>query len=270
LLLISGLGSQLISWHDDFCTLLVEKGFRVIRFDNRDSGLSTKFDNLPTPKLLSLIWGYLSQRSPIVPYTLADMADDASQLLEAIGINSAHILGGSLGGMIALMLAILHPSKVSTLTILSSTAYDARVGLMQPKAWIQLKRSPDSRSDYVKHTLKLKKAMAGEGFPFDEADIQQQSARLYDRDHEFSGTFRQLAAILASSRSLNKKLQTITAPTLVIHGSDDPLLPVNHGVRLSRDIPNAELHIIEGLGHELPRGVWSDIVRILVDHTTDR
>ena len=191
LMLISGLGSQLISWSDDFCALLVENGFRVIRFDNRDAGLSSKFSDLKTPLLLPLIWAYLRNRPLDVPYTLEDMVNDASGLLDALEIDCAHILGGSLGGMIAQMFAVQHASQVKSLTILSSTAYDARVAPMQPKALIQLQNPPQDRVGYIKHAVKVRKAMRGKGFHLDEKTIQQHAALRYDRNHETSGTFRQ-------------------------------------------------------------------------------
>ena len=266
LLLISGLGDQLISWSYPFCELIAAQGYYVIRFDNRDAGLSTKFENSDTPHLLPLIWAYIRKRSKDVAYTLDDMAEDAANLLDALGIASAHVVGGSLGGMIAEMLAIHHPSKVRTLTILSSTAYDARVSPMQPKALFQLKRSPQDRTGYIEHAVIVRKALRGKGFPLDEEVVKQQAASRYDRDHETSGTSRQLAAILTSIRRFRKALPTITAPTLVIHGSDDPLLPVKHGIKTAQAIPKAKLNIIEGLGHELPPGVWPEVVEAIVRH----
>jgi pimeloyl-ACP methyl ester carboxylesterase len=269
LLLISGLDNQLISWSAMFCELLVAKGFWIIRFDNRDAGLSTKFDSAGSPNLLPLIWAYIRNHTVKTPYTLEDMAGDAAGLLDALGIGSAHVVGGSLGGMIAQMMAICHAEKVLTLTILSSTAYDPRVAPMLPKTLIQFKPPPQDRLNYIEHAVNVRKALRGSRFPLEEDFLRHQASSRYDRDHTTAGISRQLAAIIASSRRLRKALQSINVPTLVIHGSEDPLLPVQHGIRLAHAIPNAQLHIIEGLGHELPPGVWSEVTDIIHNHAVN-
>lgn len=266
LLLVAGLGDQMISWPERFCQLLAAQGYWVIRFDNRDAGVSTKFEQADAPSLFASVWAYIRGKAIQVPYTLEDMAQDAAGLLEALGIESAHVVGGSLGGMIAQMMAIRHSRRVKTLTVLMSTTNDPRLSPPRPRALILFKSAPRDRADYIEHATRARRALSGKGFPFDEAHVRRQAGRLYDRNHNSAGTFRQLAAIMASIRGLREELSSIDVPTLVVHGSDDPLLPVKHGVRTAQVIPGATLRIIDGLGHELPPTVWAQVVEAICHH----
>jgi pimeloyl-ACP methyl ester carboxylesterase len=266
LLLIAGLGDQMINWPERFCEQLAAQGYWVIRFDNRDAGLSTKFEQADVPGLLALVWAYVRGKALHVPYTLEDMAKDSAGLLAALGVESAHVVGGSLGGMIALMMATRHPRQVKTLTVLMSTAKDSRLSPPRPRALILFKSAPRDRAGYINHAVRVRRALSGRGFPFDEAHVRRQAGRLYDRSHNSAGASRQMAAIMASIRGLREELNAIDVPTLVVHGSDDPLLPVKHGVHTAQVIPGATLRIIEGLGHELPPAVWAQVVEAIRDH----
>ena len=268
LLLVAGLGDQMISWPERFCEQLAAEGYRVIRFDNRDAGLSTKFEPATVPNLPTLVWAYIRNKAIQVPYTLEDMANDAVGLLKALGIESAHVVGGSLGGMIAQMVAIRHSQRVKTLTVLMSTTNDSRLSPPRPKALILFKSPPQDRAGYIEHVVRVRRALRGKGFPFDEAHVRKQGGYLYDRSHNSAGTSRQMAAIMASVRRLREKLKSIDVPTLVIHGSADPLIPVKHGIHTAQVIPGAKLLIINGLGHELPPAVWSQVVEAIAHHAT--
>lgn len=266
LLLITGLGNQMISWPERFCEQLAVQGYWVIRFDNRDAGLSTKFEQAHAPSLLALVWAYVRGKAIQVPYTLEDMAKDSAGLLEALGVESAHVVGGCLGGMIAQMMAIRHSRRVKTLTVLMSTTNDSRLSPPRPRALILFKSAPRDRAGYIEHAVRVRRALSGKGFPFDEAHVRKQAGRLYDRDHNSVGASRQMAAIMASIRGLREELKSIDVPTLVVHGSDDPLLPVKHGVHTTQVIPGATLRIIDGLGHELPPAAWAQVVEAILHH----
>lgn len=266
ILLISGLGNQMISWHERFCAQLAARGYWVIRFDNRDAGLSTTFEHMGTPSLLALIWAYLRGKPIEVPYTLDDMSNDAVGLLDELGIESAHVVGGSLGGMIAQMMAIHHPYRLRTLTSMLSSTNDPWLPPPRPTALIVLRSAPQDRAGYLEHKLKVNRALRGGGFPANEAYIQEQAMRLYDRSRPSAGASRQMAAVMASTRSRRKGLRSIPVPTLVIHGSADPLLPIKHGIHTAQVIPKAKLVIIDGLGHELPPSAWPQVVDAIARH----
>ncbi len=264
LLLIGGLSTQLIHWDDDLCEDLAERGHYVIRFDSRDAGLSTKIDQAGVPDLGAIIRG--EKKSP---YTLEDMADDAVGLLDSLGIRKAHICGTSLGGMIAQALAIRHPSRVLSLISIYATTGNKnlpppRPGMME----LLLTPAPTERQAYIEHMLKLFKAMAGRGFAFDEAWTRTITARAYDRCFCPEGTARQTSAVMTQSNR-KKALASVTVPTLVIHGTDDPLVPVEGGRDTAEAIPGAQLMLIEGMGHDLPHGgAWPRIVEAIADHTS--
>jgi pimeloyl-ACP methyl ester carboxylesterase len=266
LLLVSGLGDQLISWPHRFCEELVAEGYRVIRFDNRDSGLSTHLDYTPTPNLLALLWTYARGKPMRVPYSLEDMARDAAALLEGLGVNSAHVVGGSLGGAIAEAMAIHHPSRVRTLTLLMAPLSGSWHASPRPRALTVFRSPPLDRAAYIDHVVRVRRALRGTRFPFDEAHVRQHAGALYDRNPHWAGTSRQMAAALGSARRLRRMLPSIGAPTLVIHGSADPLVPVKHGVKTARVIPGAKLLIVNGLGHELPSQAWSQVGSAIAGH----
>jgi pimeloyl-ACP methyl ester carboxylesterase len=256
LLLIMGLGTQMIAWHEDFCTQLAERGFYVIRYDNRDVGRSTRFDGFPPPKTVELI----TQRPRRLAYTLRDMADDAAGLLTALGIESAHVVGASMGGMIAQLFAIHHPDRVRSLVSIMSTTGARWVG--QPAAAVYpffMKPLPKGKEPYIERGLKLWNVIGSPGFPRDEAEIRELLANGFDRGLSATGTMRQLGAI-ADSGNRSRDLARIEAPTLVIHGTKDKMIRVSGGKATARAIPGAELELIEGMGHDMPRGVWPKLL----------
>jgi pimeloyl-ACP methyl ester carboxylesterase len=261
LLLIGGLGDQLIHWDEDLCRDLARRGHYVIRFDNRDAGLSTKFDEAGVPDLASD-----DNKGP--PYTLEDMADDAVGLLDALGIHKAHACGASMGGMIAQTVAIRHPSRVLSLISIYSGTGNPRLPPPRPEVMeLLLAPSPRDREAYIEYMMELFKAMAGRGFVFDEEWTRRITARAYDRSFCPDGTARQFIAVTAQG---NRKtaLASVTVPTLVIHGTDDPLVPVEAGRDTAESIGGAELLLIEGMGHALPHGgAWSRIVEAIATHT---
>jgi pimeloyl-ACP methyl ester carboxylesterase len=262
ILLLAGLGTQMIRWTDQFCGDLVALGYRVIRFDNRDAGYSTHLNACPPVDFGALASALQAGRRPEVPYTLYDMAADAVGLLDALAIRQAHVVGRSMGGMIAQIMASEHGSRVLSLTsIMSSTgnpalpqaAPDAMAMMMQPM--------PDPSSDrtgFLSRSSAFARRIAGTGFPFDEeahlALVSEELRRAYDP----SGTGRQIGAVgVAGDR--RTRLSAVTAPTLVVHGTDDPLFLAACGRDTAASIPNAEFLLIDGMGHDLPVGVWQQI-----------
>ena len=251
LLLIGGLADQLIHWDDDLCRDLSRRGHFIIRYDNRDAGLSTKFDNAASP------------------YTLEDMADDAAGLLDALAIRKAHICGASMGGMIAQTVAIRHPSRVlSLISIYSTTGNKDLPGPRPDVMELLLAPAPSEREAYIEHMAALFRVMAGPGFPFDEGWTRMITAKAYDRCFCPEGTGRQLLAIM-NQANRKKALASVTVPTLVIHGSDDPVVPVEAGIDTAQAVPGSELMLIEGMGHDLPHGgAWPRIVEAISAHTS--
>jgi pimeloyl-ACP methyl ester carboxylesterase len=256
LLLVMGLGAQLIHWPEEFCELLVGRGFHVVRFDNRDVGHSTKLDDAPVPDLMALAAGDAGAAT----YTLDDMADDAAGLLDHLEIDAAHVAGASMGGMIVQTLAVRHPQRVLSLCSIMSTTGDRNVGQARQEALAVLMTPvPDNRDAYIEFHINAFKAIGSPGFPLDEEFLRWRAGATYDRSVYPAGFRRQLAAIIASGNRTSK-LSQISAPTLVIHGSDDPLITVSGGEATARAIPGAELVVIGGMGHDLPKGAWPQIV----------
>jgi pimeloyl-ACP methyl ester carboxylesterase len=264
-LLIMGLGGQMIGWRDAFCAQLAAHGLWVIRFDNRDAGLSTRFEGAETPSLRALVWAALRGKPIDVPYTLSDMADDAVGLLDWLAIDAAHVVGISLGGMIAQTTALEHPERVRTLTSMLSTS-DPRFPPPKPRARILLKGAPRDQAGFVEHSLRVHHTFRGSRFPLDEAHVRDGAARAYERCAVPSGSGRQIAAVLASG-SRKDRLASVTAPALVIHGAEDSVLPVAQGIATARAIPGSALMVIHGLGHELPPAVWTEVIEAIAWHT---
>jgi pimeloyl-ACP methyl ester carboxylesterase len=256
LLLIMGLGTQMIAWHEEFCGQLAERGFYVIRYDNRDIGRSTRFDSFPPPRTTEL----LTQRPKRLAYTLRDMADDAAGLLEVLEIESAHVVAASMGGMIGQLLAIHHPERVRSFVSIMSTTGSRWVG--QPAAAVYpffLKPMPKGKDAYIERGLKLWGVIASPGFPRDEGELRDLLSRGYDRGLSPAGTMRQLGAIVGSGNR-SRDLARIKAPTLVIHGTKDKMIRTSGGKATAKAIPGAELELIEGMGHDMPRGVWPRLI----------
>ncbi len=258
LVLIMGLGMQLVAWHEGLVALLVARGFRVIRFDNRDIGLSQGFDEAGVPLLaldaLRHTFG-LAVRSP---YSIADMADDTAALLAALGLESAHVCGASMGGMIAQHLAVRHPQRVRSLTLMMTTS-GAR-HLPQPRWNVQLSmlsrpKNPRALDSVLAHYVRLYKLIGSPGYPADDAWLHERLGSAVRRSHRPAAVARQLVAIAADG-DRSALLPRIAAPTQVIHGLADPLVPAEAGRDLARRIAGAQLDLVEGMGHDLPEPLW--------------
>jgi pimeloyl-ACP methyl ester carboxylesterase len=253
---------QMIGWDEEFYMALATRGYWVIRFDNRDVGLSTRFNEAGVPNILALMQGEAIQ----TPYSLGDMADDTVGLLDALEIDSAHVVGVSMGGMIAQMITIHHPDRVRTLTSIMSSTGDP--GLPPPKpeaAAILVTPVSTDRASYIEQTVLTWRVLNGPVLPFDEERTRERAGRFFDRGLSPVGVARQLAAILASG-SRKEALKTVTTPTLVVHGDADPLVPVEGGIDTADTIPGAELMIIEGMGHDLPPSVAPQVIEAIVRH----
>jgi len=268
ILLIIGLGSQLIYWDEAFCRQLAEAGLYVIRFDNRDAGLSTKFDQAGVPDMMDVIGKLMNRQKVTPPYSIEDMAADAVGLLDALKIDKAHICGMSMGGMIAQALAIRYPGRVLSLTSIYSPTGNPH--LPQPKPEVMgllLTPPPQEREPFIQFNLNVFRALTGPRFGLDEKWVRQIMGRAYDRSFYPQGAARQLVAILTQA---NRKpaLKDVRVPTLIIHGDADPLVSVEGGKDAAEAVPGAKLKIIEGMGHDLPHGeVWAQIARDIIAHT---
>jgi pimeloyl-ACP methyl ester carboxylesterase len=259
LLLVMGLGAQLVAWDDEFCGLLAGRGFRVVRYDNRDVGLSTKVEG-PLPDIMGALGGDPSSAN----YTLVDMADDAVGLLDALGIGAAHVVGASMGGMIAQTLAIRHPDRVLSLCSIMSTTGDRSVGQPTPEAMQELLRPiAQTRDQYLEMAVNAGRVIGSPGFPFDEARARDRAGRAFDRCYHPIGVARQLAAIMASG-DRTSDLAGVSVPTVVIHGDGDPLVTPSGGAATASAVPGAELVVIEGMGHDLPVEAWPQVVEAIV------
>lgn len=266
MLLIMGLGSQMIAWDAEFCIHLAAQGYWVIRYDNRDIGLATKFSEAGVPDLMGLMQALSLGQDVQVPYKLRDMADDAVGLLDALQIESAHIVGVSMGGMIAQYVAIHYPQRVRTLTSIMSTTGDPELPQASPKvATLLIKPAPPDRAGYIEHSLQNWRVLAGPTYPMDEEFVRGKAGQYFDRGLCPDGALRQLAAIAASG-SRKEALRSVNAPTLVIHGSADPLIPVEGGIDTANAVPGAELLIIEGMGHALPPVLCPQVIKAIAKH----
>ncbi len=255
LLLIHGFGQQSIAWPDEFIEGFVRAGMRVIVYDNRDTGLSRKFDG-QIPDFSAISAAMRAGRKPDVPYTLDDMAADAAGLLDALGIESAHVAGASMGGMIAQLVALNHTAKTRSLTTMFSTTGDAGLPPSSREAHLALVTPPpgQDRAGVIAHVLKNHAAYGSTGFPLDDARSAEFVGRAYDRMYYPEGAMRHWSAIL-SAPPRGKRLRSLKLPALVLHGSADALLPPAHGRSIAEAIPGAEYHEIAGWGHDLPAGV---------------
>ncbi|HUO91437.1 MAG TPA: alpha/beta hydrolase [Rhizomicrobium sp.] len=254
ILLIMGFGAQMTNWPEEFPRALADAGLRVIRFDNRDVGLSQKFEGLPDAREVRA--AMTAGKKPDIPYTLDDMAADAAALLDELGIQSAHILGGSMGGMIAQLVALNHPAKTRSLISIFSTTGEPSLPPAKPEAMAALTAKPPAtdRASVIAHSLKGRSTYASTAFPFDEARLSAQIGANYDRSYYPEGTVRQMAAIVAASPRTDR-LKTLSVPALVLHGSVDALIPPEGGRHTAQCIPGAKYHEIEGWGHDIPAGV---------------
>jgi pimeloyl-ACP methyl ester carboxylesterase len=267
LLLIMGLGMQLVAWHTDFVASLVARGFRVIRFDNRDIGLSQRFDHLGVSNLAIDSIKYAVGLKVTGPYTVADMADDTAGLLDALGIPSAHVCGASMGGMIAQQLAVRHPTRVKSLTLMMTSSGSRRLPGPTLKVRGALISRPDNANDIdsvIAHYVRLYKLIGSPRYPASDAYLNERLGMSVRRSYRPQGTARQMVAIAADGNR-SKLLAQIKAPTQVIHGADDPLVPVSAGHDLAQKISGAKLDVIEGMGHDLPVELWPRFVAGIAD-----
>jgi pimeloyl-ACP methyl ester carboxylesterase len=250
----------MLGWADDFCAQLAARGFHVIRFDNRDTGRSTLMNGVRPPTIGQI----LRRDRRAAGYLLADMAGDAVGLLDHLGIDRAHVVGASMGGMIAQTIAARHPERVRSLvSIMSNTGGRLRGQPALRTYPVFLRRSPADREGYVEHIVRLFRVIGSPGF--DEDELREMLGRSHDRGYDPAGPGRQLAALLASG-DRRAELRTITAPTLVIHGTADRLVAPSGGRATARAIPGARLLMVEGMGHDLPRRFWPQVLDAITDN----
>jgi pimeloyl-ACP methyl ester carboxylesterase len=258
LLLVMGLATQLIHWDERFCALLAERGYRVIRFDNRDIGHSQKMEDAPVPSTAAMLFG---RGRPA--YKLRDLAADAVGLLDHLEIESAHVAGASMGGMIAQTVAIGHPDRVRSLASIMSSTGNRRLGLPKWRALGTLvAKPPRSREGYVEQAVKTFKVIGSPGYPMDEERFRAVVGATYDRSFYPPGVSRQLHAT-TSSGDRTRQLRRLQVPALVIHGRSDPLIRPAAGRATARAIPGADLRLFEGMGHDLPPALWGELVEAI-------
>ena len=252
LLLVMGLGTQMIAWDEGFCGLLAERGFRVVRFDNRDIGRSTKIASAGVPRRVDMMMG----RRAGAAYLLRDMAADTFGLLDHLGIDAAHMVGASMGGMIVQTMAIEQPERVRSLVSIMSNTGSRWTGMPSRKAMaVLMARPPCGRDAAIERVVKTFGVIGSPGYPFEEERVRWIAGRSYDRGHSAAGVLRQLHAITASG-DRTQALRGVRVPTTVIHGNRDPLVRPAGGRATAKAIPNARLRMIDGMGHDLPRQLW--------------
>jgi pimeloyl-ACP methyl ester carboxylesterase len=261
-LLIMGLAAQSIAWPDAFCQALVDRGLQVIRFDNRDAGLSTHMTEAPPPNLPAALAGDLSS----VSYTLSDMAADTVGLLDVLGFGKAHVAGASMGGAIAQTIAIEHPNRVRSLTSMMSTTGNMSVGQPSPDVLRGLFSGPraTTRDEVIQQMVRAFRAVGSPGFPADEQEVAERAGRAYDRCYDPIGVARQAIASVASG-DRTERLRHLQVRTLVIHGLADRMCDVSGGRATAEAIPGAELVLIEGMGHDLPPGLRSQLAERIAE-----
>ncbi len=270
ILLIMGLGMQMIAWPEPFCRDLAARGYQVIRYDNRDTGFSTKFDGQRPPAMLSMFIRSALRLPMRVPYTLKDMADDAVGLLDAIGVDSAHIVGASMGGMIAHNLAAKYPQRAATLTSIMSTSGHRSLPGADPLVTRHILHarptSPD-REAVIAHIVRTLELIGSPAYPMDEEKRRELAAASFDRSFYPEGFKRHVAAIIEDG-DRRGRLQSIRVPTLVIHGREDPLIKVAGGIDTAENVPGARLEIIDGMGHNFPIELWPRIIDLIDGHVS--
>ena len=262
LLLIMGLGMQLVAWPDAFVARLVTRGYRVIRFDNRDIGLSQHLDHFGVPNLVLGSLRYSVGLQVKAPYSLADMADDAAGILDALDLASAHICGASMGGMIAQQLAVRHPARVRSLTLMMTSSGARHLpgpSMKVRSALIGRPRDPNNVPSVIAHYVKLYRLIGSPGFPDDEAKLSERLGNWVRRSYRPQGSARQMLAIAADVKRATL-IEKIRVPTRIIHGRQDALVPAAAGIELAGKIRGAQLDLIEGMGHDLPIELWPRFV----------
>jgi pimeloyl-ACP methyl ester carboxylesterase len=254
LLLIMGLATQMLAWDEPFCAMLAERGFRVVRFDNRDIGRSTKIDSAGMPSRTDMLLG----RRRTAPYLLRDMAEDTTGLMDHLGIDSAHLVGASMGGMIAQTVAIRRPRRVRSLVSMMSTTGSRWLGMPTWKAFGTLFARPgEGREAAIEHTVRTFRTIGSPAYPMDEPRFRELAAASYDRSHSRAGIARQLHAVTASG-DRTAALRRLRLPTTVLHGASDPLIRPVAGRATARAVRGSHLRIFDGMGHDLPRALWPE------------
>lgn len=271
LILLNGQGGQLIMWDEIFCQKLAGQGLYVVRFDHRDVGLSTHLDNAPLPDMTEHVRAWLigGTYEPLqgAAYTLFDMVDDTVGLMDGLGISQAHLMGISMGGMISKLFALKHPERMHSLILYASSPGKPGLAAPTPEAAAALmKPSVDSLEERIEQGVASAHAMGGPKHTLDEARSRRRIQEAYERNYDSAGAQRQLAAVFATPSQYDE-LKTITVPTLVIHGDQDPLLPLSYGEELAKQIPGAKLHVLKNIGHSLPPDVFDEVVEAVVEHT---
>ncbi len=263
LLLVMGLASQMLLWDDDFCEQLASEGFWVIRFDNRDIGRSTIMREAHVPTR----WQLLVRDPSGAAYALAELADDAIGLLDHLELDNAHVVGVSMGGMIAQLVAIRHPDRVLSLVSIMSTTGNRRVGWPHPRIAMRMLRKPSrSRDEYIEDHIATYRVIGSKApFDFEEEHKRERAGRMFDRGYDPRGSARQLAAILAAP-DRTPQLRELRVPATVIHGDADPLVHISGGRATAKAIPDARLVILHGMGHDLPRELWPQIIGAIVEN----
>lgn len=268
MVLVMGLGMPLVFWPDAFLAGLEAEGFCLVRLDNRDCGLSQRFDSVPHAPVPAAMAQSLLGLRVHAPYTLSDMADDVAGLLDALDIARAHFVGISLGGMIAQVMAARHPQRVTSLTSIMSSSGNPFVSMARPAALRAILHRPDDPQDpasVTEHLVHVFEVIGSREFPADRAALRAQCERVARRGYDAKGTARQMIAMLASG-DRRRELETVRAPTLVIHGSDDPLVPRSAGRDVARHVPGATLLEFEGMGHDLPAALVPKLVGSIAAH----
>lgn len=264
-LLVMGLGTQMLAWPDEFCADIAATGRYVVRYDNRDTGLSTHLDDLPAPSPLRILL-----RRDAAPYSIDDMAADAVGLVDALGLDTVDLVGASMGGFIAQTVALRSPGRVRSLTLIMTSTGSRRVGLPAPKVVRQLlrRRAVGDRDAAIAAAVAVFRLIGSPGYAFDEDYLQRLAGVSYDRAHDSDGYLRQLAACMVQPNR-TPQLRDLRVPTLVIHGLDDPLVSSSGGLALARSISGARFVGYSGMGHDLPRELWPEIAREIARLATD-
>ncbi len=254
ILLVMGLGTQMLAWPDPLCQTLADRGFYVIRFDNRDCGLSTHFDGQRAPSFVEVV---VRRQRP--PYTIDDMARDTAGLMDALGLESVHLVGASMGGFISQTVAIQYPKRIRSLTLIMTSTGNRRVGNPKPAVFSRLtkRRVAEDRTSAQQAAVETFRIIGSKGYAFDEEYMRDLGGRSYDRAYDPAGYVRQLAAI-AAQPDRSEQLRRVKVPALVIHGLHDPLVAPSGGLAAAKLLPNAKFVGYAGMGHDLPRELWPD------------
>lgn len=268
LLLLRGLGTQLIHWDPEFCRRLAGAGHYLVIFDNRDVGLSTHLHSAGRPDLAQAVAALQSGHDPKLPYRIQDMAGDVVGLMDALGLRSAHIAGISMGGLIVQVTACEYPERIRSMTsVMAATGNPELPGPTPAAMQALMEPAPGERGPYIEQTVASSKVFGSPGFPTSDAVLRERAGQAFDRAFDPDGIARQMAAIQTSG-DRRPALAALTVPTLVIHGADDPLVRVEGGRDTAATIPGAELRVIEGMGHDVPPGLYDVFVDAIAAHTS--